>query len=461
MVKSQEVAIVFEVRTLNDELEELIPIKVITGIYNNNRFKDVSDNVIYEHIENIKDVGYGYCMRNIYESEENEDITEVLEAYFKSYNGVKYYRYKTKPQEMLVSIPGTGMISYSDVDSCITREKVIKEKPMSIEKKIKEAVKGQDEAIKKIVTTIWMNINFPKTTKRNMLVIGPDGVGKKMIFEKLKEILDIPLVVFSVSSLVEKKPALISLNPTVVNVESILSRICLEGEGDFNDIDRAIVILDGIDKLVYSDEENIDDEVQSELTKVIQGVEKLITFEESPVPISIDTTKTIFVGMGSFKEEHKRNTMGFENDKSDGKKPLRDKLVKYGMTKELASAFPVIVEANKLTKDVIKDILLHSSDSELIAINNDLKRMNVVIKNLDMVADMISEEVINNGYGAKGIIPVINKMFANIFYEIGNKSVGYAHLVIGTNILEDPNDFKLDVIKKKAKVKVRINKTKE
>lgn len=40
-----------------------------------------------------------------------------------------------------------------------------------------KTVKGQDELVKTIVTTIWVNL-YSIGNKRNMLVMGPTGVGK-------------------------------------------------------------------------------------------------------------------------------------------------------------------------------------------------------------------------------------------------------------------------------------------
>ena len=70
---------------------------------------------------------------------------------------------------------------------------------------VKKTIKGQDEAIKTIVTCLWATINGRNQTKplskKQMVVIGPTGVGKTAIFKKLQQILDIPVVIFSVPGL--------------------------------------------------------------------------------------------------------------------------------------------------------------------------------------------------------------------------------------------------------------------
>ena len=51
--------------------------------------------------------------------------------------------------------------------------------------KVKETIKGQDEAVRKIVTALWTTMKFRKMRKKNMLIIGPSGVGKNTIADIL------------------------------------------------------------------------------------------------------------------------------------------------------------------------------------------------------------------------------------------------------------------------------------
>lgn len=54
--------------------------------------------------------------------------------------------------------------------------------PKQMAEAVKKSIKGQDEAIKKIVTCIWASYNNRNLTKKQMLLVGATGVGKTAIF---------------------------------------------------------------------------------------------------------------------------------------------------------------------------------------------------------------------------------------------------------------------------------------
>ena len=457
MVKGKDIALVFEIKSLNDELEELVPVKVILGEYQDNVFRDSKSNRTFRHIEKVRNGKYGYGMRNIYVSDESSNVKEDLDAYLQQHQQFRYYRYKNKPNVIFTSVPGEEVAIYNDLDSLANHKNVGNMKPSDIETEIKKTVRGQDEAIKTIVTTLWMNMKFPEMPKNNMLVIGQNDSGKKTIFKELARILNVPLIIFPVNRLFLD-----------VDVDTILERIYDVGEGDVDKLNRAIVILDGIDKFVFNNVVDADlaERSQSDLANVIEGVQKTVDLSELGISIDIDTTRTIFVGMGSFTAPHKyTNGVGFQSNLQTGTMDkLEDyygKLRQFGMTKKLVGAFPVIVELNKLTKDVVKDILLNSGESELINVCNKLKKMSVNLLNIEQVADYISEYVIKQNLSIGEIPRVTNVIFSNIFYEIANSSIGYAELFIGPNIFDDYNDYKLTILRNKTKARVHSRKTKE
>lgn len=457
MVKGKDIALVFEIKALNDELEELVPVKVILGEYQDNVFRDSKSNRTFRHIEKVRNGKYGYGMRNIYVSDDSSNVKEDLDAYLQQHQQFRYYRYKKKPNVIFTSVPGEEMAIYNDLDSLANHKNVGNMKPSDIETEIKKTVRGQDEAIKTIVTTLWMNMKFPEMPKNNMLVIGQNDSGKKTIFKELARILNVPLIIFPVNRLFLDG-----------DVDTILERIYNVGEGDIDKLNRAIVILDGIDKFVFNDAVDADlaERSQSDLANVIEGVQKTVDLSELGISIDIDTTRTIFVGMGSFTAPHKyTDGVGFQSNLQTGTMDkLEDyygKLRQFGMTKKLVGAFPVIVELNKLTKDVVKDILLNSGESELINVCNKLKKMCVNLLNIEQVADYISEYVIKQNLSIGEIPRVTNVIFSNIFYEIANSSIGYAELFIGPNIFDDYNDYKLTILRNKTKARVHSRKTKE
>lgn len=437
MVKKIEVAIIFKIISLSDELEQLIPIKLVIGKYKNGMFEDASDNVLYKYIEAADSDQLGYGMRNIYVPDLESDIGSDLRGLFNYSQQFRYYRYKNKPNIILVGEPDSELVRYNDIDS--TDGKL---KPIDIENKIKESVRGQDEAIRKIVTAIWTSINFPDMNKNNILVTGQNSIGKKMIFKKLSEILDIPLIIFPVSALFKDGGS--------ITADSILAHIFCDSEGDNMRINDAIVILDGIDRLVFCDKEDVDldDVIQEELIKVIRGIKRPLD-NENPDSLVIDTSKTIFVGMGNFYDRKKVNA-GFLEENTG-----IHKLVKYGMTRKLLSEFSTVIEMNDPTFEMIKDILLNSSESELKNVCNCLETMGVEVKNLEEVANIVASNVIKNKMGVSGITSVIYNVFENVFYVLANEKLVPSYLIIGPNILENSEDYRFEAKKKKVKVQTK------
>ena len=131
-----------------------------------------------------------------------------------------------------------------------------------------------------------------------------------------------------------------------------------------------------------------------------------------------------------------------------------EKLINYGLKRELVGRLPIIVELNNLGKPELKDIIINSDESELMATANSLKELGVEIINLDETIDYIVEDAIKNKLGARGLILTINNMFQEIFYEVGNNPNKYSKVILGPNIVKDKSDFKL--IKRKTYTRKRV-----
>ena len=139
MVKEIEVAIIFKIVSLSNELEQLVPIKLAIGKYKNGMFEDASDNVSYKYIEKVDNDEFGYGMRNIYIPDDENDIENDLNGLFNYSQQFRYYRYKNRHNMILVGEPDSELAIYNDIDS--TSGKL---RPIDIENKIKESVRGQD-----------------------------------------------------------------------------------------------------------------------------------------------------------------------------------------------------------------------------------------------------------------------------------------------------------------------------
>lgn len=265
---------------------------------------------------------------------------------------------------------------------------------------------------------LWTTINFRELKKKNMLIIGPTGVGKTAIFKKVKKILNLPLVIFPV-------PGLSQAGYVGRSVDEILKQVYYEANGNIEEAEKAIIILDEIDKIAQKGDSNSD--------------------------VSTSAVQELF--------EKEKPKIGFENNPKIGEKKIidTDRLINYGLKRELVGRLPITVELNQLGKEELKDIVMNSDESELIATVNVLKLLDIEIENLDEVIDIIVEDAITKKIGARGLIFTINNIFQEIFYEVGNNQGKYKKVIIGPNIIKDNQDFKL--ITKKQKTRTRKKHT--
>ncbi len=467
MVEKKEFAVIFE-NTLNDDnTKTFIPLRVVEGKYESENawFLSTEEKIPYMHIEETDHNVLGFANRIIINFDKYSITKEKLEVIKKELlENAKEYEYKTNINECVIAthkVTGDEYLvdNYEDEEPKEQGKEAkanieITLTPLEIENKVKETIKGQDEAVRKIVTALWTTMKFRNMRKKNMLIVGPSGVGKTAIFEKIKKILNVPVVIFSV-------PGLSQAGYVGRSTDEILKQVYYESVEDLDLAEKTIVILDEIDKIANRGGADVSTSgVQNELLKIVEGCTRYIESNYPGDPgFEMDTSNMIFIATGAFQELHeeKKHPIGFgqeEPQKQDKTTINSEKLINYGLKRELVGRLPIIVELNNLGKPELKDIIINSDESELMATANSLKELGVEIINLDETIDYIVEDAIKNKLGARGLILTINNMFQEIFYEVGNNPNKYSKVILGPNIVKDKSDFKL--IKRKTYTRKRV-----
>lgn len=474
MVEKKEFAIIFRKKNISDEITEFIPMRVIEGMYNqeDNYFNDTKDGVAYLHMEITPSSTVGYGCRTtievIKDSISNESLEKIKAEMLEYANQFTYTRDLTRSEFIIAVNKETGDEKlFEDIDNMpesIDNRKqslnsgngdILDMTPLEIESEIRKTIKGQDEAIRKIVTALWTTLNFREMRKKNMLIIGPSGVGKTAIFEKVKEILNIPVIIFPV-------PGLSQAGYVGRSTDEILKQLYYEANCDLDIAENSIVILDEIDKIAQKGEANNDvstSAVQNELLKIIEGCERYVETGNPHDPsFTIDTSDIIFIGTGAFQElfEKEKPKIGYnqEPEKTKNNKNINtDRLINYGLKRELVGRLPITVVLNSLGKPELKEIVTESDESELNSTINALNMLDIKIENIDEVIDIIVADALEKQIGARGLVFTINNMFQEIFYEVGNNQGLYDKVIIGKNIINDPFNFEL--IEKRTKKRIR------
>lgn len=487
--KEWELVIIFEPKELEDGTIELVPNTVITGYYD-----EVMDNFIsdegntYWHIlmpyDNVKQYAYRTPVVELVKRYRNKSLEQIKRKYLNEHLKYKYIPTLDEHNRIIILVDKVTNeeIVFEDKDSILYDydEEITtdgdkgqepnrpKENPKTKSSKNSESekaktneeesvlpkdvlielyktVKGQDELVKTIVTTIWVNL-YSIGNKRNMLVMGPTGVGKTLVFETLSKILGIPILVTSTSGMSQA-------GYKGGDLTEILTQYILKYGKDPN-IDKGIIILDEFDKLAYKGEESGSVStmgIQNELLKMIEG--NTYNVEVGQRTCIFDTKSITFVCCGAFQELYEdkktpqKSKIGFGSISSEESKKesqsMSDKLVSYGLKREIVGRLPIVLQFNALTKDNLKDIILNSKTSEFQEYIRILKEFGIENINIDDLVDIIVNDAMERKIGARGLTSTIVNMFNNIMYEVFNNPGEYDTLHIGSNILNNPNDFTL------------------
>lgn len=480
--KEWELAVIFEPKELEDGTMELVPNTVITGYYD-----EVMDNFIgdegntYWHIlmpyDNVKQYAYRIPVVEFVKRYRNKSLKQIKRKYLSEHLKYKYIPTLDEYNRIIILIDKVTNeeFVFEDKDSILydydeemftetngdkgqepNRPKKTPKAKSSINKinekrkalpkdvlmELYKTVKGQDEFLKTIVTTIWVNL-YSTGNKRNMLVMGPTGVGKTLVFETLSKILGLPILVTSTSGMSQ-------VGYKGGDLTDILSQYIVKYGKDSN-MDKGIIILDEFDKLAYKGEESGSVStmgIQNELLKIIEGNTYNVKIGQNTY--IFDTNNITFVCCGAFQELYEvkktpeKSRIGFgtiPSEKVD--ESMSDKLVSYGLKREIVGRLPIVLQFNALTKDNLKDIILNSKTSELQEYIRILKEFGIENINIDDLVDIIVNDTMERKIGARGLTSSIVNMFNNIMYEVFNNPGEYDTLYIGPNILNNPNDFTL------------------
>ena len=491
--KEWELVVIFEPKELEDGTIELVPNTVITGYYD-----EVMDNFIsdegntYWHIlmpyDNVKQYAYRIPVVELVKRYRNKSLEQIKRKYLNEHLKYKYIPTLDEYNRIIILIDKVTNeeFVFEDKDSILYDydEEITwltetdgdkgqepnrpKENPKTKSSKNSESekaknneeesvlpkdvlielyktVKGQDELVKTIVTTIWVNL-YSIGNKRNMLVMGPTGVGKTLVFETLSKILGLPILVTSTSGMSQA-------GYKGGDLTDILTQYILKYGKDPN-IDKGIIILDEFDKLAYKGEESGSVStmgIQNELLKMIEG--NTYNVEIGQNTYIFDTNNITFVCCGAFQELYEvkkapeKSRIGFGTTPSEKvneeNQSMSDKLVSYGLKREIVGRLPIVLQFNALTKDNLKDIILNSKTSEFQEYIRILKEFGIENINIDDLVDIIVNDAMERKIGARGLTSTIVNMFNNIMYEVFNNPGEYDTLYIGPNILNNPNDFTL------------------
>lgn len=308
--------------------------------------------------------------------------------------------------------------------------------------------------------------------KSNLLMLGNTGTGKTYMIKTLAKYLGIPCYIADSTKLTES-------GFVGDDVETVLTGLLHEADGDVMKAQSGICILDEIDKLGRRGENaSLTRDVGGE--GVQQGLLKIVEGTKIGVPpnggrkhpeqqlIEMDTTNILFIGMGAFDGIEKiverrlnTNPIGFGSVKkqiSDDEKNVnmlnkvrQDDLKKFGLIPELIGRFPIITHTNPLSEDDLVRILTEPQNS-IIKQYRKMLYMDGVNLEFDTDALRLIAKIANRTKtGARGLRSILENVLTDIMFDFGG-NCDVTDVRINVEYVENSlkNKYNLDEIKKKA-----------
>ena len=315
--------------------------------------------------------------------------------------------------------------------------------PHHIKELLDQHVVGQDKAKKVMSVAVYNHYkrvaeqsDDVEIEKSNILMIGPTGSGKTYLVKTLAKILQVPLAIADATSLTEA-------GYIGDDIESVVSKLLAAADNDVEKAEHGIIFIDEIDKIAKKKETRSRD-VSGE--SVQQGMLKLLEGSDVEVPVgansknamvplvTVNTKNILFICGGAFpglediiKERlNKQGSIGFNadlKDKYDNEKNLCEKVTiedlrNFGMIPEFLGRLPVVFSLEKLTEDMLVDILKEPKNAIIKQYKKLLAMDEVLLEFDDDALRLIARKALERDTGARALRSILEDYMLDIMYEI-------------------------------------------
>ena len=330
--------------------------------------------------------------------------------------------------------------------------------PREIVEYLNKHIIGQEKAKRDIAVAVYnhmkmiyapedKNPDAVQLRTNNIMCMGPSGSGKTEIFRRLADFLDIPFVIFDISSVTQAGYVGEDLD---VCLQRVLNHPKVEG--DIEKAERSMIMIDEFDKIsrnTHYDKTNNGDHksqinslgVQSQLLKYLDGGDVTVQLARNGGErfVTINTSKILFVLNGAFvgmddvigSRLNRKSSVGFDLKNNSAEKKREKKVddenilkyvkpndvVTYGFLPEIVGRAGNITHTNALSREDWKRVLTEPQNS---IIKEYKKRLKLDGKNLSFTEDAldwICDDAISNETGARGLRASVNKIMSNIMYD--------------------------------------------
>lgn len=302
---------------------------------------------------------------------------------------------------------------------------------VDIYESLRKVVMCQDKQLKSILANIKKNLSIKDPSlKSNLFICGDTGVGKTEIFRNLQDSLDVPVVIKNITT----------MNDTAEKCASeILYNLYVKANGDIDKVERGIVVIDGIDEQIKSDNTTRSTNLfLEEIIKASKGLKFSFNAEENS--FEIDTTFITFVFVSNYLKK-----MGYcyEEDSSYSNNTNNvDKILsRCGISAKFSKDFNVI-SMNSLNIEELCKIISESEKSVFLLYKYMFEDMGISLLYDEKCIEAIAKKARELGIGLHSIRPIVEKAFEVILYNIYS-GVECSEVVISPELFDDNMKFVL------------------